>query len=89
MPRAAERGILLRPLTPGRKEMTLMTAGVTPAGTGIDGIAWNILGQTYVPMQRSESSMAWHATFPPAPSSPRTSTRRRRSSSTSSRAASR
>ncbi len=45
--------------------MTLMTAGVTPAGQGIDGIAWNILGQTYVPLQRSDSSMAWHATFPP------------------------
>ena len=41
------------------------TAGVTASGKGIDGIAWNILGQTYVPMQRSDSCMAWHAVFPP------------------------
>jgi quercetin dioxygenase-like cupin family protein len=25
---------------------------------------WNILGQTYVPKELSEHSMAWHATFP-------------------------
>ena len=44
--------------------MTLMTPGVTPAGDGIDGIKWNILGQIYVPKQHSESSLSWHATFP-------------------------
>ena len=42
-----------------------MPAGITPATNGIDGISWNILGQTYVPKQLSERSMAWHATFPP------------------------
>jgi quercetin dioxygenase-like cupin family protein len=42
-----------------------MTAGVTQAGTGVDGLVWHILGQTYVPLQVSESSMSWHATFPP------------------------
>jgi quercetin dioxygenase-like cupin family protein len=42
------------------------TAGVTKAGTGIDGIVWNILGQTYVPKQLSDNSFAWHATFPPS-----------------------
>jgi quercetin dioxygenase-like cupin family protein len=42
-----------------------MTAGVTPAGSSVDGIVWNILGQTYRPLQRSESSLAWHAVFPP------------------------
>jgi quercetin dioxygenase-like cupin family protein len=42
-----------------------LTAGVTQAGTGLDGIAWNILGQTYVPKSVSESSFGWHATFPP------------------------
>src|SRR3984885_8094911 len=42
-----------------------ITAGITKAGTGIDGISWNILGQTYVPKQLSEYSFAWHATFPP------------------------
>ena len=29
--------------------MQPLTIGVTKAGTGIDGIVWNILGQTYVP----------------------------------------
>ena len=42
-----------------------MTAGVTKAGEGIDGLTWNILGQTYIPKQVTESSMSWHATFPP------------------------
>ena len=45
--------------------MNAMTAGITKAGTGIDGISWNILGQTYVPKQVSEGSFSWHATFPP------------------------
>ena len=42
-----------------------MTAGITKAGTGIDGISFNILGQTYVPKQLSDNSFSWHATFPP------------------------
>ena len=45
--------------------MNAMTAGITKAGTGIDGIVWNILGQTYVPKQLTENSFSWHATFPP------------------------
>lgn len=45
--------------------MKPMTAGITPAGQGIEGIAWNILGQVYVPKQVSEQAMSWHATFPP------------------------
>jgi quercetin dioxygenase-like cupin family protein len=45
--------------------MLQMTAGITKAGTGLDGIVWNILGQTYVPKQHSDNSLAWHATFPP------------------------
>src|SRR5262249_40069453 len=51
----------------GRREGTRMqmTAGITKAGTGVDGIVWNILGQTYVPKQVSESSFSWHATLPP------------------------
>jgi mannose-6-phosphate isomerase-like protein (cupin superfamily) len=44
--------------------MTVMTAGVTKANEGIDGISWNILGQIYVPKQYSEDSFSWHATFP-------------------------
>jgi quercetin dioxygenase-like cupin family protein len=45
--------------------MQQMTAGVTKAGTGVDGIVWNILGQTYVPKQVTEQSFGWHATMPP------------------------
>lgn len=44
--------------------MTIMTAGITKADTGIDGIRWNILGQIYVPKHLTESSFSWHATFP-------------------------
>ncbi len=36
--------------------MQQQSAGVTKAATGIDGISWNILGQTYVPKQLSEGS---------------------------------
>ena len=42
-----------------------LTAGITKATTGIDGIVWNILGQTYVPKSLSDSQFSWHATFPP------------------------
>jgi quercetin dioxygenase-like cupin family protein len=45
--------------------MKPMIAGITRAGEGLDGIVWNILGQTYVPKQLSEHSFSWHATFPP------------------------
>ncbi len=45
--------------------MQQLTAGITKAGTGIDGIVWNILGQTYVPKHVCDSSFSWHATFPP------------------------
>jgi uncharacterized RmlC-like cupin family protein len=42
-----------------------MTAGVTPLGRGVDGLSWNILGQTYTPLQVTESSFSWHALLPP------------------------
>jgi quercetin dioxygenase-like cupin family protein len=42
-----------------------LTPGITRAGEGLEGISWNILGQTYVPKEVSEDSFAWHATFPP------------------------
>ena len=45
--------------------MQSLTAGITKAGTGTDGIVWNILGQTYVPKHLTEHSFSWHATFPP------------------------
>ncbi len=41
-----------------------MTAGITPAGEGENGVVWNILGQTYKPLQRSEASFAFHTLFP-------------------------
>lgn len=41
-----------------------MSAGITRVTEGIDNIAWNILGQTYVPKSLSERSMSWHATLP-------------------------
>ena len=39
--------------------MQPLTAGITKANTGVDGIVWHILGQTYVPKQVSEHSFAW------------------------------
>lgn len=45
--------------------MKVETLGITKANTGLDGISWNILGQTYVPKQLSDASFSWHATFPP------------------------
>jgi mannose-6-phosphate isomerase-like protein (cupin superfamily) len=45
--------------------MQPLTPGITKAGTGIDGISWNILGQTYVPKSLCEGSFSWHATLPP------------------------
>ena len=42
-----------------------MTAGVTQQGSSVDGIVWNILGQTYTPLQVTESSFSWHALLPP------------------------
>jgi quercetin dioxygenase-like cupin family protein len=41
-----------------------MTAGITRAGEGEGGVAWNILGQTYKPMQHSEASFAFETLFP-------------------------
>jgi len=39
-------------------------AGITRSHTGQDGVAWNILGQVYVPKQVTDESFSWHATFP-------------------------
>ncbi len=41
-----------------------MLPGITKNADGIENLSWNVLGQTYVPKQRSESSFSWHATFP-------------------------
>ncbi len=45
--------------------MQQLTAGITKAGTGIEGISWNILGGTYMPKSLNEQSFSWHATLPP------------------------
>ena len=47
-----------------------MTAGVTQQGASVDGVVWHILvwhilGQTYTPLQVTESSFSWHALLPP------------------------
>ena len=31
----------------------------------MQGISWNILGQTYVPKNRTDHCFSWHATLPP------------------------
>jgi quercetin dioxygenase-like cupin family protein len=41
------------------------TAGITRAGEGLGGVVWNILGQTYRPVQHSASSFAFDTLFPP------------------------
>jgi quercetin dioxygenase-like cupin family protein len=40
-------------------------AGITPAGTGLDGVVWNILGQIYHPKQATEDCFAFEANSPP------------------------
>ena len=44
--------------------MTALTAGITPAGEGIDGVVWNILGQTYKPVVSCDSCFAFDTLFP-------------------------
>ena len=45
--------------------MSSEITGITRANEGIQGISWNILGQTYVPKSNTENSFSWHATLPP------------------------
>jgi len=44
--------------------MTSETLGLTLNQEGVDNIAWNVMGQTYVPKQLTDYSFAWRATFP-------------------------
>jgi quercetin dioxygenase-like cupin family protein len=39
--------------------------GITKAGESLDNIVWDILGQTYKPVQLSEASFAFDTLFPP------------------------
>ena len=42
-----------------------MDAGVTRSGAGIDGVAWDILGQTYRPVAQTSAAFAFDTLFPP------------------------
>lgn len=44
--------------------MTVLEAGITPAGEGVDGVVWNILGQTYMLKEESESCFTFETLFP-------------------------
>ncbi len=44
--------------------MAAVQSGVMTAQTGIDGIAWNVLGQTYVPKLHNADVFLWHAILP-------------------------
>ena len=45
--------------------MRTETAGITRSNAGLDGITWNILGQTYVPKLLCDNAFTWYAEFPP------------------------
>ena len=49
----------------GNKAMKSEITGITRANEGMQGISWNILGQTYVPKNRTDHCFSWHATLPP------------------------
>ncbi|MCU9837934.1 MULTISPECIES: cupin domain-containing protein [Ruegeria] len=40
------------------------TAGVTSAKAGLEGLAWNVVGQTYTPKLHSDNVFMWHAAVP-------------------------
>jgi quercetin dioxygenase-like cupin family protein len=49
----------------GRKQaMKSEITGITRANEGMQGISWNILGQTYVPKNCTDHCFSWHATLP-------------------------
>ena len=39
--------------------------GITRSGESLDNVVWDILGQTYKPVQLSEASFAFDTLFPP------------------------
>ncbi|MFT4725637.1 MAG: quercetin dioxygenase-like cupin family protein [Granulosicoccus sp.] len=43
---------------------TKMKKGITSAASGLDGLSWNVVGQTYVPKLLSPNAFVWHATVP-------------------------
>ena len=45
--------------------MAAVQVGVMAAGDGLDGVSWNILGQTYVPKLHNADIFLWEAKLPP------------------------
>lgn len=41
-----------------------MEPGITKEKDGIDGLVWNILGQTYTPKLNSDNALIWYAELP-------------------------
>ncbi|MBO6758589.1 MAG: cupin domain-containing protein [Roseibium sp.] len=39
-------------------------AGITPSGSGLDAISWNVVGHTYTPKLLSTNAFLWHAAIP-------------------------
>ena len=39
--------------------------GITRSGTSLEGVVWDVMGQTYKPVQVSEASFAFDTLFPP------------------------
>ena len=48
-----------------RDSVTAVEQGVTRAGESLEGVVWTIMGQTYKPVQLSQSSFAFDTLFPP------------------------
>lgn len=42
-----------------------MDFGVMQADSSVKGVAWNVVGHTYVPKLLTENAFVWHATLPP------------------------
>ncbi len=40
------------------------TAGITATDAGLEGVAWNVVGQVYTPKLHSDNAMIWHAVVP-------------------------
>lgn len=37
---------------------------VSPTPEGLDGVAWNVLGQVYIPKEITDERFTWYAVFP-------------------------
>ena len=53
--------------------------GVLKSGDSVGGVVWDVMGQTYKPVQHSKASFAFDTLFPPGTFVPPTSTRTRTS----------